>query len=166
MEGLRRAALALSAVPARDCNWILSRLPAARREQLRPLVTELRTLGLAPEPDLHQRLRDEEARRAVSALAGGDERLERAVKRLNDCLPAVVEQLLEGEPDVVVAALAYRFSWRWMDEVLQRLPPERRGRVLRMRPTLAGMQDTTWQALVQAVAARIDKLPVVQGEAR
>jgi hypothetical protein len=166
MDGLRRAALALSAVPVRDCDWILSRLPEERRAQLRPLVSELRTLGLAPEPGLHQRLRDEEARRAVSALAAGDERLERAVKRLNDCPTAVIEQLLLGEPDVTIAALTDRFAWRWMDEVLRRLPPERRERVLRMKPGLTGMQDATWQALVQAVASRIDRLPIVPGELR
>ena len=166
MDGLRRAALALSAVPARDCDWILSRLPEERRAQLRPLVNELRTLGLAPEPGLHQRLRDEEGRRAMSALAAGNERLERALKRLDDSPPALIEQLLLSEPDVTIAALIDRFAWRWMGEVLRRLPPERRERVLRMKPGLAGMQDETWHALVQAVASRIDRLPVVPGELR
>lgn len=49
-EPLRRCALMLHAVAAVDRDWVLSQLDARRRTELEPLLAELHTLGIAPDP--------------------------------------------------------------------------------------------------------------------
>jgi hypothetical protein len=156
MDGLRRAALALSTLTERDRRWMLDRLPAPQRDGLSPLLHELGGLGLVADPDLHQRLRDEENRQLAAAMADGDALAEAAMRRLDAHAPAVVAQVLADESDVAVAALAARFPWRWSAPVLQMLEPQRRSRIARLMPVARTMQGTPWRLLVRAVCNRAD----------
>lgn len=156
MDGLRRAALALSALDVRDREWVLDQLPLADRRRVRLLLDELHALGMVVEPDVHARLRDEEARRRATALAAGDEHAEQAILRLDDCSAEVVVQVFNDEPDVVVAALLTRFPWRWAGEALGRLHEVRRSRIARMKHVVCSMQEAPWRALVQSMSQRIN----------
>lgn len=156
MDGMRRAALALSTLCARDRDWMLGRLPAAQRERIAPLLQELGGLGLVPEADIHERLRDEENRQLAAQLAGGDALAEAAIRRLDAHAPAVVVQMMADESDVAVAALTARFPWRWTAAVLQALEPSRRTRIARLVPVVRAMQDTPWRMLVRTACNRAD----------
>lgn len=65
--GLRKAALALHALQDADRQWLLGALPAAQRQQLLPLLSELAALALPPDAEvIRQVLAKQPAQRAAS----------------------------------------------------------------------------------------------------
>lgn len=156
MDGLRRAALALSTLTDRDRRWVLERLPAPQRDSISPLLREIGGLGLVAEPDLHERLRDEENRLLAGSIAEGDALAETAIHRLDAHAPALVAQVLADESDVTVAALIARFPWRWNAPVMHALPQRRRERITRLAPVAKTMRAMPWRVLVRTVCNRAD----------
>ena len=156
MDGLRRAALALSTLTDRDRRWVLDHLPASQRDSLSPLLREIGGLGLVAEPDLHKRLRDEENRLLATSIADGDVLAETAIRRLDEHAPAVVAQVLADESDATVAALTARFPWRWNVPVMHMLAQRRRERITRLASVTKAMRVVPWRLLVRTVCNRAD----------
>jgi hypothetical protein len=127
--GLRQAALLLHTLPATDRAWMLSQLPDGQRVQMDRLLAEVAELGVPADPSLL----DDVVRDAAGALPASRGALSPTtpvVRRLSRLSPTLVAELLQGEPDRLIAQLLRLADWDWADEALQRLGPSRKRRVL------------------------------------
>jgi hypothetical protein len=107
----RHAALAIHALSDTDQQWMLSRLPGARRQALEPLLAELRELGIPRDPAVVADLNASSRQASAAGWSGSDaEWLAR--------LPAarVVAGLADESPEVVSKLLACR-PWPWAQAV-------------------------------------------------
>jgi hypothetical protein len=106
---LRQAALSLHALCKEDRDWILAYLPAEQASALRPLLIELRELGIPADAGLVGPLLAAPASQDASELAG-------------DAPDAgsfsALARMLESEPAEVAAALLTDETWPWRSQLL------------------------------------------------
>jgi hypothetical protein len=142
MDGMRTAALALTALCEADRAWMLAQFSRAQQRALRRLLREVRALGLAP---------DAAALRELTEPAPAAPRED----RLRTASAPEVHALLREEPDWLIAALlrAGRFPWR--KGLLEVLGAERRRRV---ETALDAALEIRPQALAAAAAALESRL--------
>ncbi len=152
---LRRAALVVHAMPARDRAWLLAQLAPLERAQLEPLLAELRTLGIPANRALL-----EEAIGAVRATgsreAGASTARSDAVDALRKADPERLAAILRGEPATLVAKLCRLSEWPWRDTVLRKLGSTARKQVeLALRDVEAPPGAAFRQHLVAALVRRL-----------
>jgi hypothetical protein len=107
---LRRAALSLHALFEKDRDWILASLPAEQASALRPLLTELRELGIPADARLLGPLLAVPAAQDVSRPGVGT---------LDAGIFSALARILESEPAEVTAALVTDDAWPWRTQLLQ-----------------------------------------------
>jgi hypothetical protein len=152
---VRECALVLHGLSQSDREWMLSRMPGERADELRALIDELRTLGLPPDAELTARaLHAPQAAwtpTAVSSAPTG------AVQFIAAATVAQVQSVLHEEPDSVLAIVASSSAWRWRDRWLSRLEPLRAGRVRKLMLEQA-TTPALREAVLEAVAQRLRTL--------
>ena len=157
-HGPRQAALTLQAMTAADRRWMLSQLAADQRALMETLLAELAELGIPADPALlEQALRDGAAPAGANGAAGEpDDDAERAL-RLAD--PARLAQLLQHEPDQLVARLLLAADWPWQAEMLARCEVRQRQRVVaslhQLRQAGAAPAPKLRAALIDTVSRRL-----------
>lgn len=132
---VRKAALLLHTLGPDDREWLVSQLAERDRTTLRPLLAELRALGIP----VDRRLVDDavaEARKASEPLASGkgsppSDAVRRAalaagvdpalLARVEGADPGRLAGLLRAEPPGLVARLLAIHAWPWAREVLDDL---------------------------------------------
>ena len=140
MIGYRRAALCLHGLSERDCSWVLQSLPDSERMELDRLLSELKDMGVPRDRSWLPR-HFNGVRHDGSATTRSDPGME-LIAALSDAPVGRVVDLLNGEPDVVVAALLGCHAWEWKDAFVEKLKPMRRPQVLEL-------QSAQWPARVR-----------------
>jgi hypothetical protein len=146
----RKAALALHAMAADDQQWLLARLPAARRAEVQALLQELRDLGIPPDQELLGACLADVPRAPARTAA---ERLAQ--------LPAgqvrSLAQVLAAEPPSLVARLLRAHPWSWKQAMVHEWSTAFRGQVdaVPVMPAAPAMDA----AVCELVCRRIDELP-------
>lgn len=148
MIGYRRAALYLHGLSEADRGWVLRSLADDERTELGRLLRELETMGIPRDqtwvvPALN--------RPSDSQLDGDtDPRLE-LIAVLSDVPVGRVFELLNGEPDVVIATVLGCHAWTWNDAFVERMKPMRRPQVLELqsRHWPARLRDAVYAAVLQ-----------------
>lgn len=151
--GMRKAALMLSSLGEEDRAWLLARLNAEDRERLAPLVSEVRAMGIALDPQAVKGLVDPASRPAVPS------------RPIEAASAPSVFGALSKEPDWLIALLLRERAWPWREAFLQLLGTERRMRVRRARPAAVELPPRAAQALLERIEARLDDETVDAGEA-
>jgi hypothetical protein len=115
---LRRAALSVHGLPDADRDWVLSRLPEARRDELRRLIEELDGLGF-PRGGATEVQPPPAATPPRAATPT-------ATDRLDVLTPKALHGVLAEESPALIAALLRQRPWRWGRGLLRRLGRQRR----------------------------------------
>jgi hypothetical protein len=152
MQELRKAALTLANLHELDRAWLMGRLDASERARLAPLVGELRSLGLAVDPQA--------LRQAVEGKADGRVEAPRDEARaLASAAPRAVFEALEREPDWLIALVLRARAWPWRAELLALLGAERRMRVERLARTTLEVRPRMMQSVLSALEERASWQP-------
>lgn len=141
MSGHRQAAAALYSLASPDQEGILGQLPVRDQRILRGYLAELAELGFDKAANMAP---------APAAAARQDPRT-----RLREARAVQVFAVVEHEPAVLIAQLLALEDWAWSAELLDMLPPARRGLV---RAALeAGIAAAPARAgfLVQSISAQL-----------
>ena len=146
----RQAALLLHTLVEADRRWLLDRLSAFARTEAERLLAELATLGVQTDARLRDQLLADNAEAPLPTAASSRQRLVAASA-------VEVADLLQGEPDALVARLLRVADWPWRDDVLERLGPTRRRRIEELRAGVAAASGTVGELLVEALAARLER---------
>ncbi len=147
--GARQAALLLHTLVETDRRWMLARLPASARSEAEHLLAELATLGVPTDPRLLDQVLTGSARAPVPAASPR--------QRLDTATAVEVADLLQGEPDALVARLLRAGDWPWRNGVLERLGPTRRRRIEELRAGMAVASGAVSELLVEALAVRLER---------
>jgi hypothetical protein len=152
VSALRESALVLHGLSANDREWLLSRLPGERADDLRSLVDELQTLGLPSDPELTARALHASQGAAMPAVA--TPLRSTAVQVIAAATADQMHTLLDKEADSLLAIVASSSAWRWREKWFARVEPLRAQRVRKMMleqsPTPA-----LREAVLDAVALRL-----------
>ncbi|USX18343.1 hypothetical protein NHH82_21030 [Oxalobacteraceae bacterium OTU3REALA1] len=164
-HGRRQAALTLHAMTAADRRWLLSQLEAAQRAPLETLLAELAELGIPADPALlQQALRDGGTPAGVHGAPDAD--AERALRQAD---PARLAQLLQHEPDRLVARLLLAADWPWQADMLAHCDVRQRQRVVaslhQLRLNGAAPAPRLRAALIDTVSRRLAAAPAPAGMA-
>ena len=146
----RQAALLLHTLVETDRRWMLDRLSASARSEAERLLAELATLGVPADPRLRDQLLAADAGTRLAAAAP-------ARQRLNAATAVEVADLLQGEPDALVARLLRAGDWPWRDGVLERLGSTRRQRIEDLHSGVVAASGKVRELLVEALAARLER---------
>lgn len=119
MSGVRQAALVLHGLAPADREWMLSRLPDDRADDLRVLLQELQEIGIPAEPAL--------IRSAIEPRTGGDDR--RGLRGIAEAGADEIYSILCNEPDPLIATVMSSSAWPWAEGLLARLGPARAQRI-------------------------------------
>lgn len=120
---LRRAALALHALPDSDRAWVLQTLPRADGEVLRPLLEDLEGLGIPRDPAY---LATIEARPAARTERPSDREWPASLDA--DGVAGLV-RVLAREPIAVTRLLLSMGAWAWTPALLAAMDDTRREEV-------------------------------------
>lgn len=131
MIGYRRAALCLHGLSERDCSWVLQSLPDSERIELDRLLSELKDMGIPRDNSwLPRQINSAHCDYAAANLL--DPRME-LIAALGGAPVGRMVELLNGEPDVVIAAVLGCHEWEWKDAFVEKLKPMRRPQVLELQ---------------------------------
>jgi hypothetical protein len=128
MSAVRESALVLHGLGANDREWLLSRLPGERADELRCLVDELQTLGLPSDPELSSRAL--QAPPPVAMVAAPV--ISSSIQVIDAASAEQMRCLLDKEADSLLAIVASSSAWRWREKWLARIEPLRAQRVRRL----------------------------------
>jgi hypothetical protein len=142
---VRRAALALHTLDGADQARVLAMLEAAQREQLAPVLQELRELGIPPEEP--------------EAGPQGGPGTASAAQRLALLPPAVVAPVLGGLAATTVGALLRVDDWRWAEPALAALPAPHRLAVRAQQVLMPAPGPRLAEALCAAVLDAAEQVP-------
>ncbi len=148
--GARQAALLLHTLIETDRQWLLDRLSASARSEAERLLAELATLGMPTDPRMLDQMLAGRAGAPVPAAASSRQRLYAATA-------VEVADLLQGEPDALVARLLRAGDWPWRDGVLERLGPTRRRCIEELLAGVAVATGPVGESLAEALAARLER---------
>jgi hypothetical protein len=157
VSGERKAALALSSLVEADRAWMLERLQEPQRARLLALLDELGAMRVSFDRELLKQL-------------GEPEKAEKPVQppveahALETADPQPVLDVLEREPDWLVALVLRARVWPWRNALLERLGTERARRVARVAPDAAALRPKAIAALLDALHAKVRAQPVVHPE--
>lgn len=149
MSGVRQAAMVLHGLGDADREWMLSRLPPSRVDELRPLLDELRELGMPTDAELIAQAVD-------GAQAAAPTPQSQDAARIAGASAAQMLALLRGEPDRLVALVTSSSAWPWRDAFFGQLGPHRAAR-LRDLSLAMGAPPALRAAVLQALAERLRK---------
>ncbi|MHA6845564.1 hypothetical protein [Ralstonia syzygii] len=169
----RSAALLLHALATVDREWVLQKLRPSDRARLRPMLEELREMGIPADPAIVEHtlgampfLVAGSGDLSVSVSGRGQAQSSAAVAdliaRLNPVDPVALAEVLRSEPPRAVAHVLLVTDWPWRAAVMGRLGPSVRGRVetalADLEKDLAGVQAATAlrASLLKQVCARLD----------
>ncbi|WP_155520903.1 hypothetical protein [Ralstonia solanacearum] len=169
----RSAALLLHALAAVDREWVLQKLRPSDRARLRPMLEELREMGIPADPAIVEHtlgampfLVAGPGDRSVSVSGRGQTRFSAAVAdliaRLNQVDPVALAEVLRSEPPRAIAHVLLITDWPWRAAVMARFGPSVRSRIetalADLEKDLAGAQAATAlrASLLQQVYARLD----------
>lgn len=146
VSGERKAALALSSLVEADRAWMLERLQEPQRARLVALLDELGAMRVSFDRELLKQLGEpEKAPPEVHALETAD--------------PRPLLDVLEREPDWLVALVLRARAWPWRSALLERLGTERARRVARVAPDAPALRPKALAALLDALEARVRAQP-------
>ena len=155
MSAVRESALVLHGLSPSDRDWMLSRLPGERADELRVLIDELQTLGLPADAELTARALH--APQTASMPAKTPAAPTGAVQAIAAATVGQMQQVLHEEADSVRAIVASSSAWRWRERWLSRLEPLRAGRVRKLMLEQA-TTPALREAVLEAVAQRLRTL--------
>lgn len=149
MIGYRRAALCLHGLSHRDCSWVLQSLPDSERIEIGRLLSELKDMGIPRDRSWLPR-QINGARRDSDSAMSFDPGME-LIAALSDAPVGRVTDLLNGEPDVVIAAVLGCHAWEWADAFVEKLKPMRRPQVLELQSAQwpVRLRNAVFTALLQ-----------------
>jgi hypothetical protein len=148
-QSLRKAALAVHALAAPDRAWVLHALPRDHREELEPLLAELKALGIPADPSVY---RETDAAPREPELAWPD--------TLDAATLAALSHTLAGEPEQLTHALLAVQSWSWGPRLLAGLTVERRAALAEAPargPVTPRLASVLLQVLHETVTAAQDE---------
>lgn len=131
MDSLKKAALHLHCLDSVDRQWVLGQLPTVQQKKLRPLLAELRQLGIPPDQSLlHSMIKGTEVQsRHASGVSGGDESVSPSSINVGDVPISTIYELLNNEPDAVIAAILFENDCPWKSTLLKSFEPSRQERI-------------------------------------
>lgn len=161
----RRVALALHAMAPADRGWMLERLPASARGQLREWLDELESLGVPRDPSLLATARA--ALPARAQPAGSQAAMIASVAALT---PEQVADVLRHEPVALAVALLGISDWPWRQSAIAMLGVSHARRVAEATMTMHASQSARPApgrdaALMRAVLDRVAAAPRAQSPA-
>lgn len=138
-EGYKRAALSVHGLAEADRQWLLSRLPAAEGEALQHLIGELSSPRMRRLAGWRQVL--------AGGLRANKPETKQSIKNAEGTIEAAsaqeVRDLLEQEPDWVIAVILAHRTWPWTIGYLASIEQHRRLSIARyvkdvdvLKPTL------------------------------
>jgi hypothetical protein len=142
-QSLRKAALAVHALAAPDRAWVLQALPRNHREELEPLLAELKALGIPADRSLY--LATDAALREPE-LAWPE--------TLDAATLTALSNTLAKEPEQVTQALLAIRPWSWGPRLLAGWTGERRA-ALAEAPSRAPVTPRLASTLLQVLHGRV-----------
>lgn len=142
-QSLRKAALAVHALAPADRAWVLDALPRNQREELEPLLAELKALGIPADPSLH---REPDPAAREPQLAWPD--------TLDEATLAALSHTLSSEPEQLTQSLLAIQPWSWGSRLLDSLGGERRA-ALAALPSRAAVTPRLACALLEVLHERV-----------
>jgi predicted TIM-barrel fold metal-dependent hydrolase len=113
-------------MPAPDVDWLLGQLEEQDAARLRPLLEELRALGLPTQPDLLQAVRRPEP---AAVPQDAPQHPQELLRWLHGVEPHYLANVLRNEPPGLVARLLDSADWPWRAAVLEAQGPHRRRQI-------------------------------------
>jgi hypothetical protein len=160
VSGERKAALALSSLVEADRTWMLERLQEPQRARLVALLDELGTMRVSFDRELLKQLGEpEKPQQAEKPLQPPME-----AHALETADPRPLLDVLEREPDWLVALVLRARAWPWRGALLERLDTERARRVARVPPDAPALRPKAVAALLDALEAKVRGQPAAQPE--
>ncbi|TQV73411.1 hypothetical protein FKG94_17050 [Exilibacterium tricleocarpae] len=152
----KAVALRLHALSAADRHWCLAQLSETQKDRLAPLLDELDLLGIPKVALTTAELTRLQAPGSAADNSGNGGDRSVAEQTIAAVEAPAVEELLNGEPDVLVAALLAGGDWPWETVLLEGLPPARRRRVAEYRQQRsAAISPRLQAALLEGFAERL-----------
>jgi hypothetical protein len=142
-QSLRKAALAVHALAAPDRAWVLQALPRNHREELEPLLAELKALGIPADRSLY---RETDAVPPEPELSWPD--------KLDGATLSTLSNTLTREPEQLTQALLAIRPWCWGPRLLAGWTGEQRA-VLAEVPARAPVTPRLESALLQVLHERV-----------
>ncbi len=171
----RSAALLLHALSEADRHWLLQRLRPEESAVLRPMLTELRQMGMPADRSMvsaalrgvsfldasDSRPGADSTRSATSGTLPGNTDADRIVW-LKQSAPAALAEVLRAEPPKVIAHVLLLADWPWRAQLLTCMGAPLRGRVeaavaeLRCDAARVRAASALQASLLKQVCARLD----------
>lgn len=162
MEAYKKAALHIHSLNDSDRRWVLGNLPGHQVERLRPMLDELKSLGIPRRQDLVQ-----EADGFDSPASPADPEPEQAAQeppeffgRLLQAAPEGLQRALMDEAPAVTAAVLLACDWPWHHSVLDAFDESERKTISEVMEQMKGkMTEKASHALVRSLAEKLRHLP-------
>jgi hypothetical protein len=156
MNGVRKAALYLHGLEEADRSWLLNALSEEERESLHITLAELEKMGVpkgdAWLPELA------EAQLADAREIESDSK-DSEIDEIDRADLSRITQVLESEPNEVVAMLLKRRIWSWRQAYVSKLYLQKREQLLRALETPERpIKPKVEAALITALATRLMSL--------
>lgn len=147
----RQAALLLHGMSPQDRDWTLRALPAAQRQVLQDLLTDLRQMGIPADPSLLRQALAE-APQAAPAMNGSTD-WQHSLQQWPLTRVAVIKAQLDYAPARLVAAILGQSDWPWRAALLAILSDTQRREVrdLQGEPVAPAMAVAACAALAHAL---------------
>lgn len=153
-EGIKRAALALSALDKGDRDWILENLDQAERDRLEGALAEVDEIGAqVSERDMTALFENTAMPNPAQTPANGSPIDGR--QRVIQAEAADMLRVLGAEPDWMVAAVCGMWQWRWLPDFLPMLGIDRAERVGRYMRTQPDHSPAVLDALTEVLDKRL-----------
>ena len=124
LDGQRKAALLLHAMPAESRLWLLAQLPADESKPLQDLLAELEELGIpADGAMLREILSDADGQTGMAEQVRAVQTQRAIVERAG---PGLLHLVLRDEPAGRIARVLALFDWRWEEAFLDQLAAPKR----------------------------------------
>jgi hypothetical protein len=163
VNDLRESALVLHGLAPSDRDWLLSRLPGERADELRVLIDELQTLGLPADATLTARaLRASQPTPNAAAVAPTLPAT--AAQTIASASAEQMQRVLHEEADQLLAIVASSSVWRWRARWLSRMEPLRAERVRKLMLDQSPTPSLR-EAVLDAVAHHLRELPAAPPDA-
>lgn len=165
-DGIKRAALALSALGPDDREWILHNLDQAERDRLESALAGIDNLGagtqtrpVAPLFEAHMQADGAQAPAAPApaAPASAAPPALNGRQRLIHADAGDVMGVLGAEPDWMVAAVCGMWQWHWLPDLLRMLGEDRAQRVERYMRTQPDHSGAVLDALTEVLGKRLEQ---------
>jgi len=156
VSGERKAALALSSLVESDRAWMLERFQEPQRARVVALLGELGAMRVSFDRELLRQLG--EAEKPVPPQV--------EAHALETTDPRPVLDVLEREPDWLVALVLRARAWPWRSGLLERLGSERARRATRVPPDAPALRPKVVAALLDALEAKVRAQPAAHAERR